>query len=81
MGTTLSIIAVAGLSVLLVVSTQRWRAEQAEKKRAAARASAGSGEQRERSERFRADYKAAQAERRTNASDADVQAVGAESDQ
>jgi sensor c-di-GMP phosphodiesterase-like protein len=82
MGTTLSIIAIAGLSLLLIISTQRWRAEQAAKKQALAHAHTGVEEQRDRSERLRAGARAAHAERiRTEASDTDAQRVGAEADQ
>lgn len=83
MGTTLSIIAVVVLLVLIVLSVKRQRDVQAAQKEALARAHTGEAEaQHERSERRRADVRAAHEERsRATPSDADIQRVGSEADQ
>jgi hypothetical protein len=71
MGTAFGIIAIAGLMILLVISTQRWRAERTANAEAVARSHTGEAEaQAARSARARADVRAAHAERaRTVASD------------
>ena len=82
MGTALGIIAIVGLSILLVLSTLRWRADRAAKAEAVALAHTGEAEaQSARSARARADVRAAHAERaRTAAAEADVQKVGAQAE-
>jgi hypothetical protein len=73
MGTTLSIIAVVVLGVLIIVSMKRRRDMQAAQKQAEAREDTGEADaQYERSQRRRAEVRAAHAERaQTGASDAD----------
>ena len=79
MGTVLSIIAIAILLVLLVLSTQRWRAERAAQRKAVALAHTGEAEaQHAESMRRRADVRAAHADR--VASEAEAQGTGSETD-
>lgn len=69
MGTAIGIIAIAGLAILFVMSTQRWRSERKAKAEAVALAHTGEAEaQAARSARVRADVRAAHAERARRAS-------------